>query len=613
MEQTKRLGANFQRMSRRFTYRKAVGAVFLLLMGLWALSGSASPVVGGLGVEMMPLSGSKPPGFMSIVPPLVAVLMALLLKEVYMSLFLAVLSGAWILALEQQGFPGGILSGLVSVMDRYVIGALNDRDHLSVLVFSMLIGGMVALLSRNGGMQGVVVFLSRYANNTRSGQLVTWFLGIVIFFDDYANTLLVGNTMRPVTDRLRISRAKLAYLVDATAAPIASVAFISTWIGAELGYIKDGLKNIGDIDMAPYQVFMASIPYSFYSWLTLAMMFILIWRRRDFGPMLAAERAARAGKDYTGVGGSAGNDTQAKSAEGEQQEFVMKEGLKPRAWMALVPVATVVFGVLAGLVLTGWDEAVWGDPTKNVWVRCSTIIGQADSFRALLYGSFAGCAVALGLTLGVRSLNLHESVDSIVQGFKTMLPASLILVLAWSLALLTEELQTAAYISHRLVALQWSPLWLPTLAFGAGALVAFSTGTSWGTMAILYPLLLPAGWAMLKAQGWGMEESLPIFYQLVSSILAGAVLGDHCSPISDTTIMSSLSSSCNHLAHVRTQMPYALTVGAVSVVLGLLPAALGLSLWLVYPICLGVLWVVVGTWGQKTETTKEAGPIGGSL
>ena len=285
MEQNKRLGANFQRMTKRFTYRKAVGAVLLLFLALWALTGTASPVLGGLGAEMPPLSVPKPPGFMSIVPPLVAVLMALLLKEVYVSLFLAVLSGAWILALEQQGFPGGILSGLVSVMDRYIMGALYDRDHLSVLVFSMLIGGMVALLSRNGGMQGVVVFLSRYANNTRSGQLVTWFLGIVIFFDDYANTLLVGNTMRPVTDRLRISRAKLAYLVDATAAPVASIAFISTWIGAELGYIKDGLKNIGDLDMAPYQVFMASIPYSFYSWLTLAMMFILIWRRRDFGPI----------------------------------------------------------------------------------------------------------------------------------------------------------------------------------------------------------------------------------------------------------------------------------------------------------------------------------------
>ena len=608
MEQNKGLGANFQRMTKRFTYRMALGAVLLLFLALGVLKSAANPVLEAFGAEMPTLTTVKAPGVMSIVPPLVAVLMALLLKEVYMSLLLAVLSGAWILALEQQGFPGGILSGLVSVMDRYVMGALYDRDHLSVLVFSMLIGGMVALLSRNGGMQGVVVFLSKYANNTRSGQLVTWFLGIVIFFDDYANTLLVGNTMRPVTDRLRISRAKLAYLVDATAAPVASIAFISTWIGAELGYIKDGLKNIGDIDIAPYQVFMASIPYSFYSWLTLAMMFILIWRRRDFGPMLTAERAARAGRDFTGAGrssggeGAAGPESDVKAVDGDSHEFDMKEGLKPRAWMALVPVATVVFGVLAGLVVTGWDEAVWADSTKGFWVRCSTIIGQADSFKALLYGSFAGCAVALGLTLGARSLSLQESVESVVQGFKTMLPASLILVLAWSLAMLTEELQTATYISHRLVALQWSPLWLPALAFGAGALVAFSTGTSWGTMAILYPLLLPAGWAMLKAQGWGVEESLPIFYQLVSSILAGAVLGDHCSPISDTTIMSSLSSSCNHLAHVRTQMPYALIVGVVSVVLGLLPAAMGFSLWLIYPLCLGVLWLVVGAWGQNTET-----------
>jgi Na+/H+ antiporter NhaC len=239
----------------------------------------------------------------------------------------------------------------------------------------------VAVISKNGGMKGMVNRIAKKAKTAKQGQMATYVLGVVIFFDDYANTLLVGNTMRPVTDRLRISRAKLAYLVDATAAPVASIAFISTWIGAELGYIKDGLKNIGDIDMAPYQVFMAYIHYSFYSWLTLAMMFILIWRRRDFGPMLAAERAARAGKDFTGVGGSAGNDTQAKSAEGEQQEFVMKEGLKPRAWMALVPVATVVFGVLAGLVITGWDEAVWADSTKGFWVRCSTIIGQADSFR----------------------------------------------------------------------------------------------------------------------------------------------------------------------------------------------------------------------------------------
>ncbi|MFM9060165.1 MAG: Na+/H+ antiporter NhaC family protein [Bacteroidota bacterium] len=583
MEQNSRLRAIFQRMKGLLTRRNLLGT--LLLMGLLAVS----------------MGGFAGPGFLSVVPPLVAVLMALWLREVYISLLLAVLSGAWILALEQKGLPAGLLSGWISVLDRYVLGALNDRDHLSVLVFSMLIGGMVALLSRNGGMQGVVVFLSKYANNTRSGQLVTWFLGIVIFFDDYANTLLVGHTMRPVTDRLRISRAKLAYLVDATAAPVASVAFIWTWLGAEFGDIKVGLSSIGELDLAPYQVFMASIPYSFYSWLTLAMMFILIWRRRDFGPMLAAERAARGGLDSTRVGSATGGDAEAWKANEGANEFDMKPGINARAWMALIPVATVIFGVLAGLVATGWDETVWNNPALSLGVRCSTIIGQADSFKALLYGSFAGCTVALFLTLGTRTLPLQESVESVVLGFKTMLPASLILVLAWALAMLTEEMHTANYISERLVALQWSPMFLPTLAFVAGAMVAFATGTSWGTMAILYPLLLPAGWAMLRAQGWGVEESLPIFYQLVSSILAGSVLGDHCSPISDTTIMSSLSSSCDHLAHVKTQMPYALIVGVGSGVWGWLPAAAGWSLWLVYPICLGALWFLVGYWGRDTE------------
>ncbi|MFM7912560.1 MAG: Na+/H+ antiporter NhaC family protein, partial [Bacteroidota bacterium] len=218
-----------------------------------------------------------------VVPPLVAIVMALVLREVYLSLLLAVLSGAWILAAEHYGLFNGLIIGLLRVIDTYIMKALWDKDHLSVIVFSMLIGGMVALLSRNGGMQGVVHYLTRWAKDARSGQWVTWLLGIVIFFDDYANTLLGGNTMRPVTDRLRISRAKLAYLVDATAAPVASVAFISTWIGAELGYIQGGLDKIGELNMSAYQVFMASVPYSFYAWLTIAFMAIVIYRQRDFG------------------------------------------------------------------------------------------------------------------------------------------------------------------------------------------------------------------------------------------------------------------------------------------------------------------------------------------
>ena len=528
----------------------------------------------------------------SVVPPLVAIVMALVLREVYLSLLLAVLSGAWILAAEHYGLFNGLIIGLLRVIDTYIMKALWDKDHLSVIVFSMLIGGMVALLSRNGGMQGVVHYLTRWAKDARSGQWVTWLLGIVIFFDDYANTLLVGNTMRPVTDRLRISRAKLAYLVDATAAPVASVAFISTWIGAELGYIQGGLDKIGELNMSAYQVFMASVPYSFYAWLTIAFMAMVIYRQRDFGPMLSSERRAR----QHGVGSSSEAVSQEANAE-----FEMKAGISPKAYRAIVPVLTVVVGVVAGLLATGWDAALWSDATKGLTVKLSGIVGGADSFKSLLYGSFAGCCVALMLSVNPRNLTLNEAVDALLHGFKTMLPATLILVLAWSLASLTEEMHTADFISRALVSLEWSARFLPALAFVMAGLVAFSTGTSWGTMAILYPLLLPAGWEWIGQAGVSPETSLMLFYQLVSAVLAGSVLGDHCSPISDTTIMSSLASSCNHLEHVRTQMPYALLVGLVSILVCSIPAAYGVSLWIVYPVSLALFWWVLGRWGKGAE------------
>ncbi len=561
------------------------------------IAGIAALLLGGLLFLSFPALANAPAVVhevraWSVVPPIVAIVMALVLREVYLSLLLAVLSGAWILAAEHYGLINGLIIGLLRVIDTYVMKALWDKDHLSVIVFSMLIGGMVALLSRNGGMQGVVHYLTRWAKDARSGQWVTWLLGIVIFFDDYANTLLVGNTMRPVTDRLRISRAKLAYLVDATAAPVASVAFISTWIGAELGYIQGGLDKIGELNLSAYQVFMASVPYSFYAWLTIAFMAMVIYRQRDFGPMLRSERLAR----QHGVGGSSEAISQEVNAE-----FEMKEGLSPKAYRAIVPVLTVVVGVVAGLLVTGWDAALWSDASKGLTVKLSGIVGGADSFKSLLYGSFAGCCVALMLSVNPRNLTLNEAMDALLHGFKTMLPATLILVLAWSLASLTEEMHTADYISRALVSLEWSARFLPALAFVMASLVAFSTGTSWGTMAILYPLLLPAGWEWIGQSGVSPDTSLMLFYQLVSAVLAGSVLGDHCSPISDTTIMSSLASSCNHLEHVRTQMPYAMLVGLVSIFVCSIPAAYGVSLWIVYPVSLALFWWVLGRWGKGAE------------
>lgn len=525
----------------------------------------------------------------SIWPPLIAILMALVFREVYTALLAGIVMGAWLLGGYAHGLIPGMWWALQRIMDTYIIQSLSDPDHQAIVVFSMLIGAMVAVISKNGGMQGVVDYLSRYAHNPKSGQLVTWFLGVIIFFDDYSNTLLVGNTMRPVTDKLRISREKLAYLVDSTAAPIAAIAFISTWIGAELGYIKDGIASIDGLDENAYHVFLNSLAYSFYPILTLVFMLMLILQNRDFGPMFKAEAKARTEPPFQPTG--------INRMQGEAAAFTMEAGLRPTAALAVLPVLTVIGVVMFGLIQTGWDAAVWSDGSLNIFRKLSLIIGNANSYTALLWGSGAGLAVAIALSLATGRMNLERSIESMLNGFKVMLAAVLILVLAWVLASLTEELHTAVFITRVLLDLNLGTEWLPMLTFLLSGLVAFSTGSSWGTMAILYPIMLPAAWRLSMEAGLNHEEALAIFHNVVSCVLAGSVLGDHCSPISDTTILSSLASGCNHVSHVRTQLPYALTVGVFSIVLGTIPAAFGMPVWLLYALALPAMWLFIRYFG----------------
>ena len=525
----------------------------------------------------------------SIWPPLIAILMALIFREVYTALLAGIFMGAWLIGGYAHGLIPGMWWALQRIMDTYIIDALSDPDHQAIVVFSMLIGGMVAVISKNGGMQGVVNYLSRYARNPVSGQLVTWFLGVIIFFDDYSNTLLVGNTMRPVTDKLRISREKLAYLVDSTAAPVAAIAFISTWIGAELGYIKDGIASIDGLDENAYHVFLNSLAYSFYPILTLIFMLMLIVQNRDYGPMYKAEVKARTEPLFEPTG--------INRMQGEAAAFSMEAGLRPTAALAILPVLTVIVVVMMGLVKTGWDNAVWNDVSMSYFRKLSIIIGNANSYTALLWGSGAGLAVAIGLSLGTRRLDLEKSIESMLNGFKVMLAAVLILVLAWVLATLTEELHTAVYITRVLLDLNLGAEWLPMLTFLLSGLVAFSTGSSWGTMAILYPIMLPAAWKISMEAGLSHDEALAIFHNVVSCVLAGSVLGDHCSPISDTTILSSLASGCNHINHVRTQLPYALTVGAFSIILGSIPVAFGIPVWISYAVAIPAMWLFIRYFG----------------
>ena len=536
-------------------------------------------------IEVIPL-------WLSIIPPLLAIILALVFKEVVTSLIIGIFSGVLITQFYATTFLPALLLSFTKTIDTYILNSLNDSGHLSIIVFSTLIGGMVSVISKNGGMQGVVNRISKYATTAKSGQLATWLLGIAIFFDDYANTLIVGNTMRPITDRLNISREKLAYLVDSTAAPIAAIAFITTWIGAELGYIESGIETIEGLNESVYSIFISSLAYSFYPIFALLFMLILILRERDFGPMYLAEKQARLGNN---------DDKRAVIKNEDLDEFTAKEGIAHKSYNAIIPVAMVIIGAIIGLVYTGWDQSVMDDQTLSFGRKISTVIGNADSYKALLWASLAGLLTAIALSVTQKLMNIHQSVNAAIGGFKTMLTAIIILVLAWSLAIVVEDLHTADFLTS-LMSNNVSPYFVPTLTFLLAAVVAFSTGSSWGTMAILYPLMLPSSWAICLAAGLPEAETLSIFHNVVACVLAGAVLGDHCSPISDTTILSSLASSCNHINHVRTQMPYALTVGAVAVVFGTIPAAYGVPFWITIPIGIITLYLVIGKFGKKIQS-----------
>ncbi|MCB0707612.1 MAG: Na+/H+ antiporter NhaC family protein [Saprospiraceae bacterium] len=561
------------------------------------------------------------PLWLSLIPPLVAIVLALLFKEVIISLFLGVWSGAFIAGgLRFESF-GYYFKSIWDVVETYVIGALNNSDHLAVIIFSLMIGGMVAVISRNGGMKGVVTSLSKYATTAKSSQFVTWLLGVAIFFDDYANTLIVGNTMRSVTDKFRISREKLAYIVDSTAAPVSAIAFITTWIGAELGYIGDGISGLDNFPgSTPYAIFISSLKYSFYPILTLIFMLLLIRSNKDYGPMLAAEKRARSTGEVSRKVGELTND-------GELEDLEPVKGAPLKWTNAFIPVMAVILMTIFGLLVTGFDGTYqtlladgikatsmsWGDTwsamnqdpvtSGNFFMKLGVLIGNSNSYSALIWASLTGLILALLLTLKDRIMKLTDAMNTMVAGFKTMLPALIILTLAWSLAITTDQLNTATFLSSSLQD-SLNPYVMPILVFILAAMIAFSTGSSWSTMAILYPIAIPTTWAICMAQGLEPGISMEILLNVIAVVLAASVLGDHCSPISDTTILSSLASECNHIDHVRTQLPYALTVGVFSITCNGLATLLGGG-WLISFILLVsavvLLWFLINRLGENVD------------
>ena len=554
-------------------------------------------VIGGAVHEM---TGTFVPGWFSLLPPLVAILLALIFREVVISLF----AGVWLGALALAGFNP--LVATWRVVDEFAVPALGDTGgQTQIVVFSLLLGGMVGVISKNGGTRGIVRVVTRWATSRRRGKLAVWGAGLAIFFDDYANTLIVGNSMRPITDRLRISREKLAYLVDSTAAPVAAIVPISTWVGYQISLIQDGLRIAAEqpgtspevaaslLAASPFTVFIHTIPYLFYPLLALFLVFITSWTRRDFGPMATAELRAASGGGLLRPGASPAADTSGEILD-------PPEGVAERWWNAALPVLTVVSVVLLGLYTTGREAA---GPDASIM----DVFGDADPFVTLLWGSLAGCIVAIALSVGQRILSLNDAVQAWIGGMRAMLVAVVILVLAWSLGSVTELVGTAAYLTQILS--DRLPLELiPALVFVTAAAIAFSTGTSWGTMAILLPLVIPLTVSLGGAVDFDGGAHYTILLGGISSVLAGAIFGDHCSPISDTTVLSSMATGCDHVDHVRTQLPYAVAVAAVTVPLGDIGTAYGLPNWIALTACALLLFGFVRWRGRIVEEEVHPAP-----
>ncbi len=530
------------------------------------------------------------PPILSILPPLLAIALALISRQVIVALF----SGIWLGVTFIYNFNP--IQGFLHTLDEYVVNALATPDRISILIFSLVLGGMVGVITRSGGMQGIVEKISTYAKTPRLGQLATWAMGVLIFFDDYANTLIVGNTMRPLADKLRISREKLSYLVDSTAAPVANIAIISTWIGYEISLINQSFSALGVTDNA-YITFIKTIPFNFYPIYTLLFGFFIALLMRDFGSMYGAEiRARRTGAvlregamplaDLTDTDSVADADT-------------------PRRWFnALIPIGVVILTVGVGLVYSGYHNL---DQSQSIlrgegFIHyVSLIVGNADSFAVLMWASFLGSIAAIILAISQRLLSLQAALEAWVKGIRSMVMAAIILTSAWAIGNICQELFTADYVIH-LTRQFLTPHWLPFITFITAATVSFATGTSWGTMAILMPIAIPLAFKFPQAHaGISAEHATILMLSTTASVLAGATFGDHCSPISDTTIMSSMASGADHIDHVRTQLPYAIAAGLVASFFGYLPVGFGLSDWWVLGIGAAVIFLLVRFLGKKTS------------
>lgn len=535
-------------------------------------------------------------GIWTLIPPLVAIALAFITKDVILSLFLGAFSGTIMLSLSEN-FLLIPVQAFVSFVSR-VINSMADSWNAGIMLQVLAIGGVVALITKMGGTKAVAQWLSTKAKSGVSAQISTWFMGLFVFFDDYANALIVGPIMRPITDKYKISREKLAFIIDATAAPISGIAVVSTWVGYELSLIKDSYALIDITNINAFGIFVETIPYRFYNIFMLFFVVCTALMQREFGSMYKAQMRALK-HDLV----SSNKTTNLMSVEDKALE--PKEGVKLQASNAIIPLFVLIATAFLGFYFNGY-AALDGEILKQVsenpysFLAFRETFGAADASVVLFQAALFASIIAIFMGVYKKIFSISESIDIWLKGWKTMIITIVVLLLAWSLSSVIKDLGTSKYLVE-ILSNSIPKFILPTAIFILGSFISFSTGTSYGTMGIIMPLAIPLAFAVGTNNALQADELMAYVIMNVGSVLTGAIFGDHCSPISDTTILSSMGSGCNHIDHVSTQMAYALAVGAITIVVGYLPVALGVSVSIVLPLGLFATFLVVRFLGRKVQ------------
>lgn len=460
----------------------------------------------------------------ALLPPVAAIILALITKEVYSSLFIGIIIGGLLYA---QFNP---VLAMTYIFRDGMIAQLSSPGNAGILIFLVLLGILVILMNKTGGSAAFGRWASRHVKNRKQAQFATIALGVLIFIDDYFNCLTVGSVMRPVTDKHHVSREKLSYIIDATAAPVCIIAPISSWAAAVSGFVE-GANGLS--------LFVRAIPYNFYAWLTIAMMIFLTAEGFDYGPMVKFEQDARQAETVMDE----------EKPEGEESSI---RGTRGKVIHLVLPILVLIVSCVVCMIYTGgfFDGGV----------SFAEAFSNADAAVGLVYGSSIALIFTVLFCLATGVLTFKECMDAVPDGFRSMVPAILILILAWTLKSMTDSLGAAEYVGSLVQSAadtQSLLTVLPSFVFLIGCLLAFATGTSWGTFGILIPIVVNVFHGDVNSE---------LMMICISACMAGAVCGDHCSPISDTTIMASAGARCHHINHVRTQLPYAVTAAAVSFV-----------------------------------------------